>query len=848
MKRNVKIGCFIVVVLLVVIIWNIPPSQQEDLFVNLNTINPQGTNSLIVFVHGLGGDSNTTWVDKNKKTWMMHFDEDEDLKNSSIYSVDYPTGAIGTQASKTVIARKFAEHLKKIGKDFNQITVISHSLGGLISRQALTLTGFEKDAGKFITLITLGSPFGGSQLAEVAGALPIRLTSQQVDSLDPNNEGLLMLQDAWGEFAKDCGNRLKQYAAYETTPIVGKTVLVVDRDSASKDIPVENTYAVTNTDHFALAKKTPGDPLYEKVHDWVLQSAGLRVFSENVTLTQSLTIAESATLRILPGTTVQLEKGVVIEVLGKLFAEGTKENPIHFNFSNSYELDGGVVLRGQGCNDSRFSFCQFSGGGGVSFKKGDPAQSQSLLGWLESIKIGGANASSATSVSRRSCGGAVTLVNTNNVDFTNCDFEGNHAWIGGAVALLGTQRSDFNVCRFTSNKSVFGGGAVYSQWSDYYLSDCIFNGNSTGKVPEDASAEESAKIENIAKFACGGAVYTGTYSSMSVRATDFSKNHARNAGAAIYINDTHASRTKTGPSLLVSSHFDTSSLPDMKVQSVVFIDGVSLVEAFDLSSNGNKIGRSQIEELVWNASTDSSDVGAGSGFKIDKELVPRKGVSVEWAGFREQLFKPRDKNPTFRRSRIDTVVIHHISAIKWRDPSFRDSALHDEILAFEKEHPELAETFKDVKRYKFEPELCIKILELYGVSAHYLIDRNGKIIRLVKDEDVAYHAGKSLMPEPDNRTDVNWFSIGIELISTHPDDDPEVASKREPAYTDAQYTSLAKLTKSLQEKYNIDISNIVGHDEIAGDRAVSLGERSAESRKKDPGPMFDWGRFRELMR
>jgi predicted outer membrane repeat protein len=848
MKNYAKLTFSIAALLIAVFIWNILPDSKEQLFVNLNAINPQGTSSLIIFVHGLGGDSNTTWLDSNGKTWMTHFDEDDGLKTSSIYSVDYPTGATGSQASKTQIARQFAEQLKKIGKDFNQITVVSHSLGGLISRQALTLTGFERDSGKFITLITLGSPFDGSRLADVANAFPLKLTSQQVNSLDPSSEGLSMLQDAWESFTKDCGDRLKQYAAYETIPIAGKRVLVVNRDSAVKDVPVENTFAANDTDHFALAKKAPGDPLYEKVHEWVTQSAGLRVFSKKVHLTNSITIAEGATLRLLPGTTVQFEKGVVLKVFGKLFANGTKDNPIHFEFSDSYEIDSALVLQGHGCNDSKFSFCKFSNGGGASFTKGDPAQSQSLLGWIDSIRIGDDNTSPLPLVSRRACGGAITLVNTNNVDFTNCEFEGNHAWIGGAVALLGTQRSDFNVCTFSANKSVYGGGAIYSQWSDYYLSDCIFEGNFTGEIPKVDSDADKATIEARAKFACGGAVYTGLYSSMSVRASNFRQNHARNAGAAIYAYNTHASRTKSGPSLLVSSSFVSPKLADMIQPSVVYLDKVSLVEAYDLSLNGIRIDGSQIDDLVWNASSDSNEVGAVSGFKLDKELVPQKGVSVVWDGIQEQLFEAREKNPTFRRSRIDTIVIHHISAIKWGDPSFRESEFHNEILAFEKEHADLADILKDINLYKFEPKLCMKILDLYGVSAHYLIDRNGGIIRLVRDEDVAYHAGSSVMPEPDNRTNVNWFSIGIEMISTHPDDDVEVATERTPAYTEKQYTSLALLTKSLRNKYGIKSSNIVGHDEIAGDRAVSLGERTPDSQKKDPGPMFDWAKFRELIR
>jgi len=111
-----------------------------------------------------------------------------------------------------------------------------------------------------------------------------------------------------------------------------------------------------------------------------------------------------------------------------------------------------------------------------------------------------------------------------------------------------------------------------------------------------------------------------------------------------------------------------------------------------------------------------------------------------------------------------------------------------------------------------------------------MITREGKILRLVEDDDVAYHAGKSKMPD-DGREDVNRFSIGIELISSHPDDDPAVRENPSAAYTPSQYSSLETLLKYLCGKFRI--KKIVGHDEID------------PGRKKDPGPLFEWSRIRE---
>ena len=46
------------------------------------------------------------------------------------------------------------------------------------------------------------------------------------------------------------------------------------------------------------------------------------------------------------------------------------------------------------------------------------------------------------------------------------------------------------------------------------------------------------------------------------------------------------------------------------------------------------------------------------------------------------------------------------------------------------------------------------------VSCHYLIDNNGNIIQMVKDQDVAWHAGISYW---NGKKNLNNSSIGIEL-------------------------------------------------------------------------------------
>ncbi|MCP3103122.1 N-acetylmuramoyl-L-alanine amidase [Myxococcus sp. K15C18031901] len=110
------------------------------------------------------------------------------------------------------------------------------------------------------------------------------------------------------------------------------------------------------------------------------------------------------------------------------------------------------------------------------------------------------------------------------------------------------------------------------------------------------------------------------------------------------------------------------------------------------------------------------------------------------------------------------------------------------------------------------------------VSAHYMVDRDGKIYQLVGDDKRAWHAGKSeLHGVP---TDVNARSIGIEIVND---------GSGKTAFTEAQYKALTQLTGYLMQKYDVPAKNLVGHADVA----VPKG------RKNDPAPNFDWNRLRK---
>lgn len=110
---------------------------------------------------------------------------------------------------------------------------------------------------------------------------------------------------------------------------------------------------------------------------------------------------------------------------------------------------------------------------------------------------------------------------------------------------------------------------------------------------------------------------------------------------------------------------------------------------------------------------------------------------------------------------------------------------------------------------------------LAKVSAHYLIDEAGEVVRLVPDHRRAWHAGRSYWR---GLNDVNSASIGIELAN------PGHEWGYRP-FPEAQMAALLPLLARIVKAHKIPYANVVGHSDIA------------PARKEDPGELFDWPRL-----
>ena len=107
------------------------------------------------------------------------------------------------------------------------------------------------------------------------------------------------------------------------------------------------------------------------------------------------------------------------------------------------------------------------------------------------------------------------------------------------------------------------------------------------------------------------------------------------------------------------------------------------------------------------------------------------------------------------------------------------------------------------------------------VSCHYLIAEDGQILRMVAEENRAWHAGRSFWRGVQA---VNGCSVGIEIVN------PGHEFGYRP-FTEQQMDALIPLLAGIVARHRVPPANVVGHSDVA------------PARKQDPGELFDWGRL-----
>lgn len=236
-------------------------------------IKKENKKNLLIFIHGFTSDSDT-WKNSMKQSFPeMLLEEDFIGENFDVGYFNYftklldfkksrfSTGVIRTvfgrtsKAKKNIGIRNLSEHLKSsidiYCQDYENLVLIAHSMGGLISKAFILDDINENKNTKVKLFLSLAVPHKGSSWAEIGGKLA--KSNPQVIDLKPLSSFLDKVNDDWIQQQKT--NLPKTVYYY------GQFDEIVDEQNAISFQVGKKLKVACNYDHFDISKPESKDSI-----------------------------------------------------------------------------------------------------------------------------------------------------------------------------------------------------------------------------------------------------------------------------------------------------------------------------------------------------------------------------------------------------------------------------------------------------------------------------------------------------------------------------------------------------------------------------------------------------------
>jgi pimeloyl-ACP methyl ester carboxylesterase len=221
--------------------------------------------NLILFVHGFTSDS-STWTNPNGVSFPEMLCEEEFIKDnfdmayfnyftqlsdfkkarSSVTLVSKLFGC-SIKAKKNIGLKKLSDFLKSVidvfCTEYKNIVLVSHSMGGLISKAYILNELEENSSTKIKLFLSIAVPHNGSNWANIGSAL-IKRNPQLVD-LKPLSDFLNEINNDWIHVNEGIPKTIYYYGQFDD---------VVDETSAISYQAVKQHKISCNDDHFSITK------------------------------------------------------------------------------------------------------------------------------------------------------------------------------------------------------------------------------------------------------------------------------------------------------------------------------------------------------------------------------------------------------------------------------------------------------------------------------------------------------------------------------------------------------------------------------------------------------------------
>ncbi len=208
--------------------------------------------NLILFVHGFTGDVESTWKNKNGNSFPELLLENNHIKDSfDVASYSYFSTLLGLFAVKSTyrkvtnyifgktkaneknldieeLASNLRNHIRFTLGQYDNIYVIAHSMGGLITKNLIVGDLIKDGITKVKLFLSLAVPHQGAELSVVGGLISSNL---QIKNLNPVEEFINTLNQQWINLEKPTTKYY--YGSYDTVVTKHSAVAL---DKYKKDI------------------------------------------------------------------------------------------------------------------------------------------------------------------------------------------------------------------------------------------------------------------------------------------------------------------------------------------------------------------------------------------------------------------------------------------------------------------------------------------------------------------------------------------------------------------------------------------------------------------------------------
>ena len=224
---------------------------------------PIGSQKLIIFVHGIFGDPTQTWVNRSGQSWADLMKADTDFRDFTIATYRFDTPIRGRTSGIEEVSTRLLRQLEDelILKKFTEIYFITHSMGGLIVKRALTSLNrpihIEK-LRRVKAVMYISTPALGADIASIGSYLSVNPQLRDMRDADLNSF-IQSLENQWQDLLRDRDAEFElfpqSFCAYEKKPTYG--IMVVNRVYATTRCD-ENPFPV-DENHEGIVKPSSND-------------------------------------------------------------------------------------------------------------------------------------------------------------------------------------------------------------------------------------------------------------------------------------------------------------------------------------------------------------------------------------------------------------------------------------------------------------------------------------------------------------------------------------------------------------------------------------------------------------